>query len=214
MVSKTTAKVTRVAAGDDGQRYDGLEMTFHWLTAILVVALFGLAETWGFAARGSPLRHGMQDLHVSLGLSLIVVILARIAWRIGPGRRVLPATSGLVELASQVVHYALYGLLLAEVVLGVLFRWANHDPLSFFGLLTIPAAFDFSRDQRHLIGETHNYIAITIIALAGVHAAAALFHHYWLRDNVLWRMLPGLRARQAERRRPEPEAVERRAARP
>ena len=214
MVSRTTAEVTRVAAGDDGQRYDSLEMTFHWLTAVLVVALFGLAETWDFAPRGSPLRHGMQDLHVSLGLFLIAVILARIAWRIGPGRRVLPATSGLVELASRAVHYALYGLLLIEVVLGVLFRWANHDPLSFFGLLTVPAAVDFSKDQRHLIGEVHNYVAITIVALAGLHAAAALFHHYWLRDNVLWRMLPGLRARQAERRRPEPEMIERRAARP
>ncbi|HEX4766859.1 MAG TPA: cytochrome b [Lichenihabitans sp.] len=214
MVSKTTAEVTRVAAGDDGERYDGLEMTLHWLTAVLVVALFGLAETWDFAPRGSVLRHGMQDLHVSLGLSLIVVILARIAWRIGPGRRVRPATSGLVELASRIVHYALYGLLLIEVVLGVLFRWANHDPLSLFGLLTIPAAVDFSKDGRHLIGEAHNYVAITIVALAGLHAAAALFHHYWLRDNVLWRMLPGLRARQAERRRPEPETIERRAARP
>ena len=196
------------------QRYDGLEMTFHWLTAVLVVALFGLAETWDFAPRGSPLRHAMQDLHVSLGLSLIVVILARVAWRMGPGRRVLPATSGLVEVASQVVHYALYGLLLVEVVLGVLFRGANHDPLSFFGLLTIPAAFDVSKDQRHLIGEAHNYVAITIVALAGLHAAAALFHHYWLRDNVLWRMLPGLRARRAERRRLEPETIERRAAQP
>ena len=212
MVSKLVSEVTRVAAGDDRQRYDGLEMTFHWATALLVVALFGLAETWDFAPRGSDTRHFMQDLHVSLGLTLTAVLLGRILWRIGPGRRVLPSTTGLVEVASQIVHYGLYGLLISEVALGFLFRWAAHDPLSFFGLFTIPAAFDFSKDQRHLIGETHNYVAITIMVLAGVHAAAALFHHFWLRDDVLWRMLPGLEARIEERRAPDPRAVESKAS--
>ena len=102
MVSKLTSEITRIAAGDDRQRYDGLEMTFHWLTALLVVTLFGLAETWDFAPRGSDTRHFMQNLHVSLGLSLTAVLLGRILWRIGPGRRVLPATKGLVEVASQI----------------------------------------------------------------------------------------------------------------
>ena len=208
MVSKLTSEATRIVAGDDRLRYDGLEMTFHWLTALLVVALFLLAETWDFAARGSPLRHFMQDLHVSLGLFLAAVLLGRIAWRIGPGRRVPPATTGWVEIASQVVHYALYALLASAVALGFLYRWANHDPLSFFGLFTVPAPVDFSKDQRHLIGEAHNYVAITIMVLAGVHAAAALFHHFWMRDDVLWRMLPGLQARRAEQRAPDPRAIE------
>ena len=46
------------------------------------------------------------------------------------------------------------------------------------------------------------------MVFAGVHAAAALFHHFWLRDDVLWRMLPGLKARLEERRAPDPRAIE------
>ena len=125
-----------------------------------------------------------------------------------PGRRILPASTGLVEVASQMVHYALYGLLISEVALGFLFRWAQTEPLSWFGLFNVPALFTFTRPQRHLIAETHNYVAITIMVFAGLHAAAALFHHFWIRDDVLWRMLPGLQARRQERASPDPRAIE------
>jgi cytochrome b561 len=58
--------------------YDGVSMALHWITALLVVVLFALAEIWGFVPRGSPLRHGMQSLHVSLGLTLAAVFLLRV----------------------------------------------------------------------------------------------------------------------------------------
>jgi cytochrome b561 len=57
------------------------------------------------------------------------------------------------------------------------------------------------------LGDLHYWVATTIIMLAGLHAAAALFHHYVLRDDVLWRMLPGLRARRAEAATPDPRTV-------
>jgi cytochrome b561 len=204
MASKTTAEVARIADGDDRLHYDRLEMALHWATAILVVALYALSQAWGFVPRGTPLRHDLQSLHVSLGLLLTAVLAARIIWRVGPGRRVLPATTGLVEVASEVVHYALYALLLAEVVLGFCFRWANQDPLSFFGWVTIPPVYPFTKDHSHLIGNIHNWVGTTIIILAGCHAAAALFHHFVLRDDVLRRMLPGRAARRTEHRSPDP----------
>lgn len=207
MSSRLTIEATRIAAGDDRVRYDGLEMSLHWATAVLVVTNYLLAQIWDFLQRGTPLRHGMQSLHVSLGLVLTVVLIARIAWRIGPGRRVPPATTGLVELASQVVHYALYALLIAVVGLGFAFRWAQGEPLSFFGLFSIPSPYAFAKGQAHTIGEIHNWVATIIIIIAGLHAAAALFHHFVLRDDVLWRMLPGLKARQAEARAPDPRDV-------
>jgi cytochrome b561 len=200
MTTNVTVEATRIAAGDDRRRYDGLEMFFHWTTAILVVTLYLLTQAWGFVERGTPLRHGMQSLHVSLGLLLTAVLVLRILWRVGPGRRVLPATTGLVEVASKVVHYVLYGLLVAAIGLGFCLRWGNHDPLSLFGLFTIPPPYAFTKGQAHLIGEFHNWVATTIIILAGLHACAALFHHFVLHDDVLWRMLPGHRARRAEHR--------------
>jgi cytochrome b561 len=204
MISRTTAEATRIAAGDDRVRYDPLEITLHWATALLVVTMWTLAQTWDYAARGSALREGMQSLHVSFGLLLILVLVARISWRLGPGRRVPPAGTGLLERVAQGLHYLLYALLLAVVCLGVSYRWASHDPLSFFGLFTIPSPFEFSKQDQMTVGGLHANVANIIIILAGLHAAAALFHHYVLRDDVLWRMLPGVRARRAERTAPDP----------
>src|SRR3954471_13856925 len=130
---------TIVAGGGERVRYDPPAMTLHWLTALLVLTLWTLAQAWGFLQHGTPLRHELQALHVSLGLVLIVVLALRIGWRAGPSRRLPPAASGAAELAARAMHYLLYALLLAEVALGLGFRWAGPDPLSFFGLFTIPA---------------------------------------------------------------------------
>ncbi len=191
------AEAAQTLADDERRHYDAPEMAFHWATAALVVALFLLAEAWGFvAAKGSPARHAMQSLHVSLGLLLATVLVLRILWRIGPGRRPLPASSGLIEMAAIAVHYLLYGLLVCQVVLGVLWRWGNHDPLSLFGWFTVPALLDLTKPQAHFIGQLHNWVAWLIIGLAGLHAGAALGHHFVLRDDVLRRMLPLRRARR------------------
>ena len=69
--------------------YDGLAIALHWITALLVVTLFALAEIWGFLPRGTPLRHGMQSLHISLGVMLAAVFLLRLVWRNTGARRVV-----------------------------------------------------------------------------------------------------------------------------
>jgi cytochrome b561 len=194
MVDKPAAEATRIAAGDDRLRYDGVEIALHWATAAFVAVLWLLGQGWGFLPRGSDGRHTLQSLHVSLGLLFTAVLAARILWRIGPGRRPLPAGSGLAEVAAKLVHYTLYALLGAQIVLGWLWRWANHDPLSLFGLFTIPSPIAFTKTQQHLFGDLHGTIANVILILAGMHAAAALFHHFALRDGVLRRMLPAGRA--------------------
>jgi cytochrome b561 len=180
-----------VASGDDRARYDPPAMTLHWLTALLVLTLWTLAQAWGFLQHGTPLRHELQALHVSLGLVLIVVLALRIGWRAGPSRRLPPAATGAAELAARAMHYLLYALLLAEVALGLGFRWAGPDPLGFFGLFTIPAPFALTQQQGRTIAELHQWIGNSIVALAALHALAALFHHLWLRDDTLLRMLPG-----------------------
>ena len=126
MDTKATASViaaTRIAAGDDRTHYDGLAVTLHWLTVLLVLAQFGLAETWGFAPRSA--RHLMIVAHMSFGMLLALVLVVRIAWRLLPGHQVRAAGSGWVELASKAVHYLLYGLLTAEAVLGFVLRWSG-----------------------------------------------------------------------------------------
>ena len=195
MTSEPAAKPTRIA-GDDRQHYDGLEIGLHWATATFVVALWLISQIWEYFPRGDATRLGLQSFHVSLGLLFAVVLLVRILWRLGPGRRPLPATSGFMEVASEGVHYLLYGLLIAQVVLGVLWRWGKHDPLGFFALFVIPSPFDFVRATVNRFGDLHGLVANIILIVAGLHAAAALFHYYIMKDNVLWRMLPLRRMRR------------------
>lgn len=205
--TQMASRTTRIVAGDDRVGYDVLEKTFHWLTVLLVLTLYGLSLAWGYVPRG-PSRHALILWHISLGVLFTAVVVLRILWRIGPGRRVLPATTGTVELAAQGMHYLLYVLLAAQIVLGFLFRWSDNTSVSFFGLFAIPAPATFSHVQHHWFARLHYWNAYLILGLAGLHAAAALFHHFVLRDDVLLRMLPGRQAHRAERAAPDPRKVE------
>jgi cytochrome b561 len=131
--------------------------------------------------------------HMSFGIILSAVIVARLAWRLLPGHQVAPAVSGWTEMASRAVHYLLYAMLAAEAVLGFVLRWAGDESMSFFGLLIPPPFAPFSKAAHHQLGELHELNGWAIIILAAGHAAAALYHHYVLRDRVLSRMLPAVR---------------------
>jgi cytochrome b561 len=129
--------------------------------------------------------------HMSLGVILTAVIAARIVWRFIPGHQVAAVDVGIARVAAKAVHYILYALLVAEAVLGFIFRWSEGKPINFFGLL-IPGPFGaWSREAHHQVGEIHEWNGWAIIGIAFLHALAALYHHYVLKDRVLLRMLPG-----------------------
>lgn len=182
---------SNLSAGYTGKaHYDWLTITLHWLTAVLVITLFALAETWDFLPKGTPLRKGMQSWHISLGLTLLVVYTIRVLWHVFGSRRLPPAATGLQQLAAKTVHYALYGLIAVQMVLGFLFRWAQGEPFSFFGRFDVPSLMAADHGMADTYGELHETVAWIIIVLAGGHAALALLHHYVLKDGVLLRMLP------------------------
>jgi cytochrome b561 len=179
---------TRIAAGDDGTTYDNVAIALHWATALLVVANFTLAQTWGWFAK--PTRELMEDTHMSFGVLLTVVIAARIVWRLIPGHQVPALNAGVVRLASKGVHYLLYVLLVTEATLGFAFRWGAGRPMEFFGLGIPPLTGEMTRPVRHQLREIHEWIGWTIIIIAAAHAFSALYHHYALKDRLLLRMLP------------------------
>lgn len=185
----TLNKVTRIAAADDGTWYDPVAIALHWTTVVLVIVQMLLAQLWG--VWGRPTHHLMVAAHMSLGIILAAVIVARIVWRLIPGHQVASVVAGAVELASKGVHYLLYLLLSAEAVLGFLLRWSGGEDMSFFGLPIPPPFAEWSRAANHRMGEFHEWNGWLIIVLAFAHAAAALYHHYGLHDRVLLRMLPG-----------------------
>ena len=185
---------TRIAAGDDKTDYDNVAIALHWATALLVVAQFALAETWDGFARDTT--ESMERLHVSLGILLAAVIVARLVWRWIPGHQRSPLDSGWMRTAAKSVHYVFYVLLVAQAGLGFAIGWSSGHPIHFFGIGIPDPIGTLDRATRHELREIHEKVGWAIIILALGHALAALYHHYFLRDRVLGRMLP--LARKAE----------------
>jgi cytochrome b561 len=179
---------TRIVAADDGTNYDRVAMALHWATAALVVVQFGSAMTWDWFSR--PVHRAMESMHISLGVLLAAVIIARLIWRLMPGHQMSSLQAGWVKLASKGVHYLLYLLLLAQAATGFAFRWAQGHAVEFFGLFGIPGPYgQLARPIRRQLHELHEWIGWTIVIIAFAHALAALYHHYVLKDRVLKRML-------------------------
>jgi len=182
-------RATRIATGDEGIRYDNVAIALHWSVAVLVIVQFALAETWDWFAK--PTTKAMESVHISLGVLLTALILARIAWRLVPAHKRFSLQSGWVRIASKAVHYLLYALLVTQAGLGFAFRWAQGHAVEFFGLFAIAGPFgEMERPARRLLHELHEYVGWAIIIIALAHALAALYHHYVLKDRLLERMLP------------------------
>jgi cytochrome b561 len=167
------------------EKYDRTTMSLHWITAGLVAVLWIIGQTADWIPDG-PLNTDYWSIHVVLGFALVAVIAWRMNWRYLGGRRLPPADTGVLHVVAEATHYGLYLLLLATIVLGIINAFVRGYNL--FDLVSLPQIGD--RAMRKPITNWHGLAANLLLILAGLHAAAALFHHYILRDNVLARMVP------------------------
>lgn len=172
-------------------RHDPMTIALHSITAFLVLAQFASAHIWDFLEKGTPWRIGLITTHLGFGILLGATVVVRVLWRLAGRDRLPPSAIGLQHLAATAVHLLLYCLLVVQVVLGFLFGWSSGKPLPFFNLFSIPVPVAIDPSFRHTLAELHSDVAWAIIVVVGLHAAAALMHHYVLRDGVLDRMLPG-----------------------
>jgi len=172
--------------------YTSSQKFLHWALFALVILLYGLTFGEEFYPRGDPAVHAIWRLHISFGLLLAALVLWRVVLRGVRGTPGLPAEMPpLEQAAAKVGHFVLYALLVAIPVLGILLTWFRGDALSFFGLFTVPAPFAPDRATARTIRELHSLCANGILIVAGIHALAALYHHFIRRDEILTRMLPG-----------------------
>jgi cytochrome b561 len=157
----------------------------HWLTAILVVILWIIGQTADWLPDG-PLNTDVWSIHVVLGFALTIVIIWRIIWRISGGRRLPAADAGALHVLAKATHYGLYILLLTVVALGMTNAFVRGYNL--FDFVSLPQVGE--RALRRPLTQWHGLVANILLGLAGLHAVAALFHHYVIRDSVLGRMWP------------------------
>jgi cytochrome b561 len=173
--------------------YDARTITLHWVSALLVLMLWAVGQTIDFFPKGSP-RITVRSLHITAGVVLGIMLVMRIAWRLGQGTRLPPADTGWTGKLGTAAHYLLYLLLLAVVALGIACVWIRGDTL--FNLFTVPAFDPTNKQLKHDAVELHGLMANSLLFLACLHAAAAIWHHAGARDGVLRRMWPSIPPRR------------------
>ncbi|KOX99687.1 cytochrome b [Pseudomonas nunensis] len=178
-------------------RYGNLSITLHWLMLALFVGVYACIEIKGLLPRGSSAKSLFMGLHGVFGISIFVLVWVRLIGRLTPRPPITPAPPSWQTGVSHLMHLALYVLMIVTPVLGWLTLAVAGKPLPYFDWpLLSPVAID--PDLAKQIKYWHELLGSTGYWLIGLHAAAGLFHHYWVRDNTLVRMLPG---RSAERQR-------------
>lgn len=165
--------------------YDRTTITLHWATAALVPILWVIGQTADWIPDG-PINTAVWSVHVTLGFAIAGVLAARIAWRASNGRRLPAGDSGALQVLAKATHHLLYGLLIVVALSGVINAFVRGYDM--FGLFNLPQVGDLA--WRRPITQWHGLAANFLLGLALFHAAAALFHHYLWRDDVLGRMLP------------------------
>jgi cytochrome b561 len=163
----------------------------HWLMLLLIAAVYACIELRELYERGSETREALKTWHYMLGLSVFVLVWVRlIAWITGPSPAIVPTPPKWQVWAAKAMHIGLYGLMIGLPIGGWLILSAEGKEIPFFGF-NLPALIAENEDAAEQIEGLHKRGGVIGYYLIGLHAAAALFHHYVLRDNGLRRMLPG-----------------------
>ena len=170
--------------------YDKRTIWFHWLTAVLIVGQWIGAKTIDLWPNG-PLRIDARSVHITLGVIIGLLILARIAWRATGGRRLPSADRGILGFLAKAMHWGLYLLILGTVALGL--TMVSLRAMSFFNLFMLPTLAEGTRPLLRSVKGYHELAGTVILLAAFLHAVAALIHQYVARDGVLARMIPGLK---------------------
>lgn len=170
--------------------YNSLSISLHWVMLILLVAVYALMEFRGYYPKGSDIREGMKSWHFMLGLSVLVLVIVRMAARLlRPALPITPIQPDWQRWLARAVHLSLYVFMIGMPIAGWLILSASGKTIPFFGL-SLPPLIGENKVLAGQVKELHETVATVGYFLIGLHAAAALFHHYIVKDNTLRRMLP------------------------
>ena len=170
-------------------RWGSVAQFLHWLIVALII-------TQVILALSAEQLHGMAKLamlarHKSVGITILMLALVRLAWRLINPTPPLPLTLKPYErLLANFTHAALYVLIFALPITGWIMSSARGFPVSWFSLFQLPDLVTKNRPLYEAMQETHEALAWTLGAVALLHLLGALKHHFVLKDTVLRRMLP------------------------
>ena len=175
-------------------RWGALAQLLHWLIAVLIGAQIALGLI------GTALPLSMTKLvtlarHKSLGITILALVLVRLAWRaLNPSPALPGALKPYERVLARGTHAGLYVLMIALPLTGWIMSSARGFPVSWFNLLQLPNLVGRSTTLYHAMVRVHVLLAIALGLILVLHIAAAIKHHVVLKDETLRRMLPGARA--------------------
>jgi cytochrome b561 len=171
-------------------RYGSLPIALHWLMLLLLIGVYTCTELRTLYPKGSDLRETLKAWHYTQGLLVFILVWLRLAARFAaPAPGIHPAPPAWQQWASKLLHLALYALMIVMPLLGWLAVSAAGKHVPFFGL-ELPPLMAPDKALAKTIEDVHETIGNAGYFLIGLHAAAALYHHYVVRDDTLLRMLP------------------------
>ena len=174
--------------------FDRATRLLHWLTAGLVLCVFVLAFSIDLAT-SRALHTAVLQVHRSVGLTVWVVTLFRLAWRQFAEYPDWPSDmSQTKRVAAMTSEYTLYAFLLAQPILGILQTNAHGDQVNLFFIGQLPALIGKNRPLAQQLLTAHKAVGFSLLGLIALHVSAALFHHFWRRDDTLTAMLPAAAA--------------------
>jgi len=177
-------------ANSDSGRFSRPAVALHWVMALAIVGLFALGLYMVDLDYYHPWYNSAPQLHQSLGIVLGLLLLLRVGVRLAlPPPLPLPSISATERALAGIAHGLLYVLILLVVATGYLIASADDTAVAVFSWFSVPALPVALEGQEDIAGLWHEWLAWALIALAAVHAAAALKHHFIDRDDTLRRML-------------------------
>lgn len=171
--------------------YGSVAKFLHWTMFLILSGLVAL----GFYMHGLPNTPGkfeLYGLHKSIGIVILLLVFLRLVWRAKNKVPELPADGGKMEKAgAHGVHILLYLIMFALPLSGWIGSSYSGFEVSVFGLFTMPELVGSDRQMSDILHEAHEILVFALIGVVALHVAAALFHHFVRKDDILKRMMPG-----------------------
>lgn len=176
-------------------RYSTTAILLHWLTAALIFCAFPLG-LYMSDLKFSPLKLQLFSYHKWLGVTIFLLLVIRLLWRVTHTPPALPTSIvAWQQRAAHSVHHLLYSLLVFIPVSGWLMSSAKGVPVVYLGLIQLPDLVSKDKALGNTLEAAHSALNYVLLAVLILHIAAALKHHYIEQDDTLARMMPWLKRR-------------------